>query len=110
MKTHTTTRPARKVNLTAALASAEDDFTTECYAFYEVPTGSISRDLLDMEVVARMTLNYAAGIEKLLAGMEYGACPERHGFQAALLDLISDQMQHGAGAVVAANLAKMESE
>ena len=112
MQTHTTTRPARKVNLTAALASAEDDFEVEANMFGPVVQRDLNRDRLDMEVVARLTLNFTNGLDKLFDGMSYAAKPkwDRTDLRAMLLDLISDQMQHGAGAVVAANLAKMESE
>jgi len=99
----------RQLNHSSALASAEDDFEMEVRMHYQVPTGSIGPDLDGADALAVLTAEYVKGFENILKGMTYAADPERRFFKECLLDLIDDQMQHGAGAVVKAQFLKMES-
>ena len=100
----------RQINPSSALASAEDDFTIEANMFGPVVQRDLNKDLVDLEVIARMTLDFTNGLDKLLNGMSYAAKrkDDRIDLRSMLLDLISDQMQYDAGAVVAANVKKME--
>jgi hypothetical protein len=103
---HTT---PRKINHAYAVASASDDFDTEVKAFYEA--ANTDRDHLEMEALARITVAYARNVEALLSRMEYARDDDRnHGFIDYLTDTISDQMQHGGGAVVVAHVRKILEE
>lgn len=101
----------RQINHSSALASAEDDFLEQVHMFGPVVHREWVKDCLDAEVVARMTLDFTNGLDKLLNGMSYAAKPkcERPDLRSMLLELISDQMQYEAGAVVKAQFLKMES-
>lgn len=111
MQTQSTPRPNRTVNPTAALAGAEDDFREEVNAFYEVSSGSVADDLNELEALARITAAYAASVETLMSRMHYARGQgNKHAFMEYLLDTVSDELDHGAGAVVRAQINKMESE
>lgn len=96
-------------NPALALASAEDDFETEVRAMYEAPTG-INHDLREIEALARLTRNYIRDAGILIGRMEYARNEDRRwSFADCLIDTLSDELQHGAGAVVAAHIKKMEA-
>lgn len=99
----------RQINHASALASASDDFDTEVMALYDA--ANTDRDHLEIEALARITVAYARNVNALLGRMEYAADEDRaHEFIAYLIDTISDQLQHGGGAVVAAHVRKILEE
>ena len=104
--TPSTTHP-RQINHSSALASAEDDTISEIHAFYDhaKPDG----DLKELEAIAVLTVEYVKRMEFLMGRLEYVRAENKHSFSDYLLDVISDELDHGAGAVVKAQFLKMES-
>lgn len=101
----------RKPSLGAALANAEDEFETQVFAMFEgVTTRSVNADLLELETIARLVTNTAAGLRVLLDRLEYaGTEDRRYSLTELILDAIDHELDHGALSVVKAQVAIMES-
>lgn len=97
----------RQLNHSSALATAEDDVITEIHCFHDHanPHG----DLKELEAIAALTVEYVKLMDFLMGRLEYVRAENKHAFSDYLLDVISDELDHGAGAVVKAQFLKMES-